>query len=98
MSDVKVNIYTQDGQHVGYFLNPKVDAFPDDDYEIIGHFFDGTGTLAGKMDFNPQVLPYIADLTDVENAAHKKLERVFLQRGRQPIRMTGTGTRSSRRS
>ena len=92
MSDVKVNIYTQDGQHVGYFLNPKVDSFADDDYELTGHFYDEHGKLSGKMDFNPQVLAYVADLTDVKDVAHKKLERVFLQRGRQPICMTGRGT------
>lgn len=91
MSDVKVNIYTPTGQHVGYFLNPEIESFPDGDYEIVGRFFDEAGAAAGKMEFNPQVLPYIADLSDVKGLQHKKLTNVYLQRGRQPVRMSGSG-------
>ncbi|MBS2004245.1 MAG: hypothetical protein JST44_22250 [Cyanobacteria bacterium SZAS LIN-5] len=91
MADVKVNIYTPSAQHVGYFLNPEIESFPDGDYEISGRFYDDLGEAVGKMEFNPEVLPYVADLSDVKDVAHKKLVRVYLQRGRQPIRMTGTG-------
>ncbi|HEY9677597.1 MAG TPA: hypothetical protein V6C76_06285 [Drouetiella sp.] len=92
MADVKVNIYTPSAQHVGYFLNPEIEAFPDGDYEISGRFFDDVGQPIGKMEFNPEVLPYIADLSDVAGVAHKKLVKVYLQRGRQPVRMSGTGS------
>ena len=91
MTAVKVNIYTPTAQHVGYFLYPEVESFPDNDYEITGRFFDELGEPVGKMEFNPEVLPYLADLSDVKGVAHKKLVKVYLQRGRQPIRMTGTG-------
>jgi hypothetical protein len=91
MSNVKVNIYTPAGLYVGYFLNPKVDAFPDADYEISGQFFDENGKLVSKMEFNPQALPYVADVSEVQGLAHRKLGNVYLQRGRQPVRMTGSG-------
>lgn len=93
MSEVKVNIYTAAGQHVGHFLNPKIESFPDDDYQISGRFYDETGKLANKVDFNPQVLAYMADLSDVKGAAHKQLKNVYLQRGRQPVCMTGAGAK-----
>lgn len=91
MSDVKVNIYTPTGQHIGYFLNPTVEAFAGTDYEIVGRFYDEKGQATVKLDFNPEVLPYVADLSDVKGVKHKKLSKVYLQRGRQPVRMTGSG-------
>ncbi len=91
MSDIKVTVYTPTGLYVGHFLNPKVDSFPDADYEISGRFFDENGNLVGKMEFNPQALPYVADLSEVSGVQHRKLNNVYLQRGRQPIRMTGSG-------
>lgn len=89
MSDVKVNIYTAAGQHVGFFVNPKVKEFKEGDYELKGEFFDSEGTRVTKLDFNPQALPYTADLSEVENVSNKKIFRVFVQRGRQPIHMSG---------
>jgi len=90
MSDVKVNVYTTVGAHVGYFLNPNVQAFPEGDYELSGEFFDTDGTRIQKLDFNPQALPYVADLSSVNGVTHTKIEKVYVQRGRQPVRMTGS--------
>lgn len=89
MSDVKVNVYTSVGAHVGYFLNPHVQAFPEGDYELSGEFFDENGDRIQKLDFNPQALPYVADLSAVNGLAHTKIENVYVQRGRQPVRMSG---------
>jgi len=46
MSDVKVNVYTSAGAHVGYFLNPHVQAFPEGDYELSGEFSMRTVTVS----------------------------------------------------
>ncbi|MDZ4832977.1 MAG: hypothetical protein SGJ27_04175 [Candidatus Melainabacteria bacterium] len=89
MSDVKVNVYTPTGSVVGYFLNPSVQAFPEGDYEVSGEFFDADGERIQKLDFNPQAFPYTADLSDHPGAAHRKIENVYVQRGRQPVRMSG---------
>jgi len=91
MSNVKVNVYTPAGLYIGYFLNPKVQSYPDADYEISGQFYDDQGKLISKMEFNPQVLPYVADVSEVAGLAHRKLANVYLQRGRQPVCMTGSG-------
>ena len=89
MSDVKVNVYTVVGTHVGYFLNPVVQTFPEGDYELSGHFYDTDGEPVPKLDFNPQSLPYVADLSALSGLAHSKIENVYVQRGRQPVRMSG---------
>ena len=44
MADVKVNVYTPAGRHVGYFLNPAIKSFPDGDYELNGEFYDVEGS------------------------------------------------------
>jgi hypothetical protein len=89
MSEVKVNIYTPAGKHVGFFVNPKVKHYPEGDYDLKGEFFDSDGSRVMKLDFNPQALPYTADLSEVENIPDKKIFRVYVQRGRQPVHMTG---------
>ena len=91
MSDVKVHVHTQAGVHIGYFLNPKVAEFPGGDYEISGMFYNENGQPAGKQPFNPEALPYQADLSALAGHAHKKLVNVYVQRGRQPVLMTGQG-------
>jgi len=91
MSDVKVKVYTPGGQYVGYFLNPSINQFPEAEYEISGRFFEDTGVAIGKLDFNPQSVPYMADLSEVVGCAHGRLVNVYIQRGRQPVRMTGLG-------
>lgn len=89
MSDTKVNVYTPDGRHVGFFLNPKIQVFPEGDYELSGFFFDSDGEKLDKLDFNPQALPYTADISQVQGMPHSQLQNVYVQRGRQPVRMTG---------
>lgn len=90
--NVKVKIYNSNGQDVGYFLNPAISSFPDGDYEISGEFFGPAGDLIQKLEFNPQSLPYNADASAVGKIAHKKLYNVYVQRGRQPVKMTANGT------
>jgi hypothetical protein len=92
MSDVKIHIYTPTKQYVGYFLNPTIDQFPEGEYEISGRFFDENNTAATKLEFNPQSLPYTAELSESKGLAHAKLINVYIQRGRQPVRMTGVGS------
>ncbi len=88
MADIKVNIYSPSGKRVGYFLNPTIQAFPEGDYEISGDFFDERGVAVTKLEFNPQALPYSADLSEVPGAAHEKLSRVYVQKGRPPFKMS----------
>ena len=92
MPDVKVNIYEQNGKLVGYFLDPKVEAFPEGDYSIEGRFFSASDELFSRIDFNPEALPYSADVSGVRNLAHPGLKNVYVQRGRQPVIMTGSGS------
>lgn len=89
MTEAKVNIYTPQGQFVGYFLNPQVKEFQEGDYEIKGEFFDSEGLRISKIDFNPQILPYTADLSEIPDLANERIYRVYVQRGRQPVMMTG---------
>ena len=89
MTEARVNIYTPQGQFVGYFVNPIVKEFPEGDYEIKGEFFDSDGSRVAKLEFNPQVLPYTADLKEIPNLANERIYRVYVQRGRQPVTMTG---------
>lgn len=91
MADVKVKIYTPEGRYVGYFLNPTVHQYPESEYEISGTFFDENGEKTLKLDFNPETLPYFADMTEHQPSPHVRLIRVYIQRGRQPVVMTGVG-------
>lgn len=95
MADVKVNVYTPAGKNVGYFINPEVKVYPAGDYEITGDFFEPTGEKPTRIDFNPEAMPYTADLSDYCNnnpkVSHKKLSSVYVQSGRQPITMSGQG-------
>lgn len=91
MADVKVKVYTPQGLYVGYFLNPIVQQYPESEYEISGQFFDENGQLTQKLDFNPETLPYFADMTEHVASSHVRLTRVYIQRGRQPVTMTGVG-------
>lgn len=93
-SSAKVKIYTPGNQYVGYFLNPEVEEFPENEYNLSGHFFDDQGKLVERLDFNPEALPYNADLSELAGAKHARLVRVYVQRGRQPVRMSGVGTAS----
>lgn len=94
MAKNKVNILSGTGNLIGYFVDPQIQCFPQGEYEISGHFFDANGELATKVDFNPQARPYLADLASVDKMKHTRLKNVYVQRGRQPIRMTGCGENS----
>lgn len=91
MSELKVKIYTPAGQFVGFFLNPTVEKLPESEYEITGRFYDENGDAVGRVDFNPEALPYTADLSELKDVAHGRMVNVYVQRGRQPVRMTGLG-------
>jgi hypothetical protein len=90
MADVKINLYTPAGKHVGWFVNPVIKSFPEGDYELQGTFFDSEGEAVVKLEFNPQVLPYNCDISPL-SANHKKLTSCYVQRGRQPVLMSGRG-------
>lgn len=85
---MKVNVYTPKSVLVGYFVDPKIESFPDGDYQISGEFHTPDGEKASKVEFNPQALPYHADLSEA-NLAHKKVSRLYVHRGRQPVVMAG---------
>jgi hypothetical protein len=91
MANTRVNIYSEKGTLVGYFLEPQIDAFGQGEYEIRGQFHDLSARLTTKLEFNPQSAPYIADLSMVENLPHRRLKQVYIQSGRQPVKMTGVG-------
>jgi hypothetical protein len=94
MGNIKVHIYDEKGTLVGYFQDPKIEAFGQGEYEICGCFYDLSARLTAKLAFNPQALPYLADLSnvqDVHKLPHRKLKQVYVQSGRQPVRMTGQG-------
>lgn len=88
MSDVKARISTGLGQVVGYFVNPKITHLCDNDYEISGQMVDESGAPYDKVEFNPEIVPYVVDLSNVPSAGMKSLVRAYVQRGRQPIVMS----------
>src|SRR5277367_4905493 len=88
MADAKVKIFKSSGELIGYFEEPKIQAYSQGEYEISGQFFLQNGELATKLEFNPQALPYVAEMVNVPNVAHKKLGFVYVQSGRQPIRFS----------
>lgn len=85
MADVKVNIYTPAGKNVGYFVNPQIKALADGDYEISGSFLNSEGEKPSKVEFNPEAMPYTAEIL---GATPSKLVKVYVQSGRQPVRMS----------
>jgi len=89
MSESTVIVYTPNGTKVGYYLKPTIEMLPEHHYQISGDFYDASGNLVGKVEYNPQVLPYNADISTVSKCAHKKLVGIYVQRGRQPVAMTG---------
>lgn len=85
-----VKVFTPAGKHVGQFETPGVDMDPEHHYEIWGYFTDGDGRPFEKVEFNPQVLPYVVDISPITKCKHKMLVQAYIQRGRQPVRLTGT--------
>ncbi|MBS1997508.1 MAG: hypothetical protein JSS86_14405, partial [Cyanobacteria bacterium SZAS LIN-2] len=57
---------------------------------IHGDFYDIDGERVMKLEFNPQTLPYSCDISSL-TAGHKKLTSCYVQRGRQPVLMSGRG-------
>lgn len=84
-----VKVFTPGGKFVGQFVNPVVQMYPEHYYEISGEFQDEHGHPFDKVEFNPQVLPYTLDISTVKKCPHATLEGGYVQRGRQPVRMTG---------
>ena len=87
MSDVKARVSTILGQTIGFYVNPKVQHLCENDYEISGKFVDENGQAFEKVEFNPEVLPYVIDLS-ASSLGIRTLERAYVQRGRQPVVMT----------
>ena len=92
MSSKKINLYKKNGSILGYFSDPKIDKFGDDEYQIKGIFHDAEGGLMDKLEFNPQSLPYWAELQNLPDIQHAQLTNVYIQRNRQPIIITGLGS------
>mgnify|MGYP003386706829 CR=1 FL=1 len=90
MSDVKARVTTMHGQLIGYFIDPVVVCLCDDDYEIRGAFVDEHGRHYDRIEFNPEVVPYNVDLSQVPGLAVKALTKGYVQRGRQPIVITAS--------
>jgi hypothetical protein len=88
MSDAKVKIFKSNGELIGYFEEPKIISYSQGEYEISGQFFLQNGEPAKKLEFNPQAMPYIAELNNVASVPHKKLGFVYVQSGRQPMRFS----------
>ncbi len=88
MSDVKAKVSTASGQLIGYFVNPAVKHLCSQDYEISGTFVDESGRAYEKVEFNPEVLPYLIDLSSISGLDLKALKKGYVQRGRQPVVMT----------
>jgi len=91
MAAGRINIYKKNGNMLGYFSDPKINQFDNNEYEIQGVFHDPEGSLAQKVEFNPQSCPYWAEIKDVPNIRHSQLTNVYIQRGRQPVIISGLG-------
>lgn len=89
MSDVKARVSTAQGQTIGFFINPKVENLCLNDFEISGTFVDEAGHPFDRVEFNPEVIPYIIDLSQLSLISLKCLVKAYVQRGRQPVVMTG---------
>lgn len=83
-----VKVFTPGGKFVGQFVDPAVDMDPQHYYEISGQFVDEQGQAFEKLEFNPQVLPYTLDISTVKKCGHETLVNGYIQRGRQPVRIT----------
>jgi hypothetical protein len=96
MTNAKVKIFKKNGELLGYFQDPEIKAFAQGEYEICGQFLLSDGKPAQKLDFNPQALPYTADLCDLPNAADKTLSLVYVQHARQPISFWGAANTTAK--
>ena len=90
MSDRVIKVFTPAGKLVGQFVDPTVAMYPEGHYEICGQFVDQDGKPVTKLEFNPQVLPYTLDISPAMQCKHSKLQGGYIQRGRQPVKMTAS--------
>lgn len=90
MPEQKIEVFTPKGIKIGYFTNPSLHQFAEHHYQISGQFHDPSGKLFGKVEYNPQVLPYKADISSISKCGHKQIIGLYVQRGRQPVEMTGS--------
>ena len=88
MSQGVVKVFTPSGKFVGQFDNPTIDMYPDHYYEVTGQFADERGQVAAQIEFNPEVLPYTLDISGFKQCNHATLQGGYVQRGRQPVKMT----------
>lgn len=88
MSDNRVKVSVPRGQVIGYFINPSIENLCGEEWEIIGEFVDVEGRPYDRIEFNPEALPYELDLSAFSGHKHKQLKKAYVQRGRQPVRMT----------
>jgi hypothetical protein len=89
MGDVKAKVSTPLGDTIGFFVNPKVVNLASSDFEISGTFVDEEGRPFERIEFNPEIVPYTVDLSCLSFISLKSLVRTYVQRGRQPVVMTG---------
>lgn len=85
----RVNVYTPQGQLVGYFSEPTIVEVHKDHFEISGFFYDSNGELVSKQGFNPEILPYEINVDLKNEGKSSKIGKVYVQRGRQPVLMSG---------
>lgn len=88
MSETVIKVFTPAGKLVGQFVNPTVQMYPEHHYEISGLFVDEAGQPVKKLEFNPQVLPYTLDMN--AEGKHVTLQGGYVQRGRQPVKITAS--------
>lgn len=93
MSDVKAMVGTAEGQVIGYFVNPRVEKLCENDYEVSGILVNDEGIPFDRVEFNPEVMPYHIDLSELLMDGLSSLENGYVQRGRQPVCMTALRTR-----
>jgi hypothetical protein len=92
MADGRINIYKKNGTLLGYFRDPKISQFGEDEYEVHGIFCDAEGVLIEKLEFNPQSVPYWGEIKDIPGIKHLQLTNIYIQRGRQPITVSALGS------
>ena len=85
-----ITVQTYGGRLVGVIKDAKIDMNPDHEYEVTGTFEMPGGRVVDRVEFNPQVLPYILDITGQNKCSHTSLHMGYVQRGRQPVRITAS--------
>ncbi len=88
-NDSKIPVYSLDNSLLGYLLNYEIENFQDVDIKLTGDYIDKNNSQPVKLDFNPEVLPYWLDITDLKLSKFSKVVNVYVQRGRQPVIFSG---------